>query len=44
MDAVALGALPGGWIGLRQQLADMYTKGGYPEFYSIHHHHCHYRF
>jgi hypothetical protein len=31
MDAVALGALPGGWIGLRQQLADMYTKGGYPE-------------
>lgn len=31
MDAVALGAIDGGWAAARQSLADKYREGGYPQ-------------
>ena len=31
MDAVAVGSKPGGWDGAREELAQKYKEGGYPD-------------
>jgi hypothetical protein len=35
MDAVALGAQPGGWAGNAEAIAEKYDEGGYPEMASF---------